>query len=159
MPTTSAKPHSLTSITKSVGLTRRPRQIFTDEGGIASSDATIGTVTLSPANFENGQVDDNWYKMHFQGKEAGEIRLRIQLMRGGERPIAPGGAQGGIGSSIPAGAPAAAAAPPMAPVPAPMAAAPPQELGDFAILLEGGYSLSALRACSVAHLHGLRDAA
>lgn len=31
--------------------------------------------------------------------------------------------------------------------------------GRLVSLLEGGYSLSALRACSVAHLHGLRDAA
>lgn len=31
--------------------------------------------------------------------------------------------------------------------------------GRVVSMLEGGYSLSALRACSVAHLHGLRDAA
>ena len=73
------------------------------EGGVVSSETVIGAVVFAVSDLADGQVADRWLSLHYEGQEAGEVRARMQLMHGGERPIV------ALASDV-AGAVAAAAA-------------------------------------------------
>jgi hypothetical protein len=97
------------------------------EGGALQSETIIGSVVVAIHDLHDGRVEDGWYRLSFEGKPAGEVRLRMQLMHGGERaieampppPAAPHPVAAPAPVPAPAPAPAPAPQPQYAPAPAP----------------------------------------
>lgn len=87
------------------------------------ADELIGTALLSVASLIDGQVADIWLTLRKGSEVTGEIHVRAQLMRSGERPIGKAAELAAAGKSALA---AGFGAPVPAPAPAPMAAPPPQ---------------------------------
>ena len=98
-----------------------------NEGGTLHSEKPIGAVVFAVSDLRSGEVADRWYTLTFEGQAAGEVRIRSQLMHGGENPITQAPAH------APAHAPVAAApvqmpaAPQMPAPPVQVQAPPPQQ--------------------------------
>jgi hypothetical protein len=86
-----------------------------DHKNSVSSDVLIGRCILPVANYMDGAVSDKWYSLQTQeGEPAGQVRMRVQITKMGEKPLHP-----------PAATPKPAVHAPPAPAPAP---APPTYL-------------------------------
>ena len=89
-----------------------------NEGGTLHSEKPIGAVVFAVSDLRSGEVADRWYTLTFEGQAAGEVRIRSQLMHGGENPI----------SAPAAHAPVHAPAPAMMPAPPAQMPAPPAQM-------------------------------
>jgi C2 domain len=87
------------------------------------ADEVIGTAMLSLASLIDGQVADIWLTLKKGNDVTGEIHVRAQLMRSGERPI---GKAAELAAAGKAALSAGFGAPVPAPMPAPMPAPVPQ---------------------------------
>lgn len=98
----------------------------------AMGDRGVGNATLAVAAYTSGDVADMWLPLMQGAEKMGEVRVRVQLMHQGQRPLhAPAGAAspaavpgaasmppgggyagGGYGAPAPGGYPGSPAAPP-----------------------------------------------